>query len=41
MYFADEGTKYLAKEAECFGMMDAIASHLSEIGKVTGLSKRA
>ena len=27
-----EGTKYLAKEAECFWMMDAIASHLSEIG---------
>jgi hypothetical protein len=27
-----EGTKYLAEEAECFWMMDAIASHLSEIG---------
>ena len=26
-----EGTKYLAEEAECFWMMDAIASHLSEI----------
>ena len=26
------GTKYLAEEAECFWMMDAIASHLSEIG---------
>ena len=27
-----EGTKYLAEEAECFWMMDAIASHVSEIG---------
>ena len=27
-----EGAKYLAQEAECFWMMDAIASHLSEIG---------
>ena len=27
-----DGTKYLAEEAECFWMMDAIASHLSEIG---------
>jgi len=27
-----EGTKYLAEEAECFWMMDAVASHLSEIG---------
>ena len=27
-----EGTKYLAEEAECFWMMDAIASHLVEIG---------
>lgn len=26
------GTKYLAEEAECFWMMDAVASHLSEIG---------
>jgi len=26
-----DGTKYLAEEAECFWMMDAIASHLSEI----------
>jgi hypothetical protein len=26
------GTKYFAEEAECFWMMDAIASHLSEIG---------
>jgi hypothetical protein len=27
-----DGTKYLAQEAECFWMMDAIASHLCEIG---------
>jgi hypothetical protein len=27
-----DGTKYLAKEAECFWMMDAVASHLNEIG---------
>ena len=27
-----DGTKYLAEAAECFWMMDAIASHLSEIG---------
>ena len=27
-----DGTKSLADEAECFWMMDAIASHLSEIG---------
>ena len=27
-----DGTKYLAEEAECFWMMDAISSHLSEIG---------
>ena len=27
-----DGTKYLAEQAECFWMMDAIASHLSEIG---------
>jgi len=27
-----DGTKFLAEEAECFWMMDAIASHLSEIG---------
>jgi hypothetical protein len=27
-----DGTKYLAENAECFWMMDAIASHLSEIG---------
>jgi hypothetical protein len=27
-----DGTKYLADEAECFWMMDAIASHLCEIG---------
>ena len=26
------GTKYLAEAAECFWMMDAIASHLCEIG---------
>jgi hypothetical protein len=27
-----DGTKYLAEQADCFGMMDAIASHLMEIG---------
>ena len=27
-----DGTKYLAENAKCFWMMDAIASHLSEIG---------
>ena len=27
-----DGTKYLTEAAECFWMMDAIASHLSEIG---------
>ena len=27
-----DGTKYLAEEAGCFWMMDAIASHLCEIG---------
>ena len=27
-----DGTKYLAEEAECFWMMDAIASHLCDIG---------
>ena len=27
-----DGTKYLAEQAECFWMMDAIASHLTEIG---------
>jgi hypothetical protein len=27
-----DGTKYLAEEAECFWMMDAVASHLCEIG---------
>ena len=27
-----DGTKCLAEEAECFWMMDAIASQLSEIG---------
>ena len=27
-----EGTKYLAERAGCFLMMDAVASHLSEIG---------
>ena len=27
-----DGTKYLADRAGCFWMMDAIASHLSEIG---------
>ena len=44
-----DGTKYLAENAECFWMMDAIASHLSEIGtsdwfiqvKVTVQDRRA
>ena len=27
-----EGTKYLAEQASCFWLMDAIASHLVEIG---------
>lgn len=27
-----DDTKYLAEHAKCFGMMDAIVSHLSEIG---------
>ena len=27
-----DGTKYLAEQAECFWIMDAIASHLMEIG---------
>jgi hypothetical protein len=27
-----DGTRYLAEKAECFWMMDAIASHLCEIG---------
>jgi hypothetical protein len=27
-----DGTKYLAEQAACFWIMDAIASHLSEIG---------
>ena len=27
-----DGTRYLAEKAACFWMMDAIASHLSEIG---------
>ena len=27
-----DGTKYLAEHAECFWVMDAIASHLCEIG---------
>ena len=27
-----DGTKYLAEKGACFWMMDAIASHLSEIG---------
>ena len=31
-HLLSDGTKYLAEEAECFWMMDAIASHLSEIG---------
>ncbi len=29
-----DGTKYLAEEAECFWMMDAIASHLSESTRI-------
>ena len=29
-----DGTKYLAENAECFWMMDAVASHLMEIGTV-------
>ena len=27
-----DGTKYLAEKGKCFWMMDAVASHLSEIG---------
>ena len=27
-----DGTKYLAENVDCFWMMDAIASHLAEIG---------
>ena len=27
-----DGTKYLAEKAECIWMMDAVASHLAEIG---------
>lgn len=27
-----DGTKFLAEQAHCFWMMDAIASHLTEIG---------
>ena len=27
-----DGTKYLAEQAACFWMMDAVASHLMEIG---------
>ena len=27
-----DGTRYLAEKAACFWMMDAVASHLSEIG---------
>lgn len=27
-----DGTKFLAEQAKCFWMMDAIASHLDEIG---------
>jgi hypothetical protein len=27
-----DGTKYLAEQAACFWLMDAIASHLVEIG---------
>jgi hypothetical protein len=29
-----DGTKFLTEQAECFWMMDAIASHLMEIGTV-------
>lgn len=29
-----DGTQYLAERARCFWMMDAIASHLTEIGTV-------
>jgi hypothetical protein len=29
-----DGTKYLAEQAQCFWMMDAISSHLAEIGSV-------
>ncbi len=31
-----DGAKYLAEQAECFWMMDAIASHLAEIGMTDG-----
>ena len=31
-YLLTDGTKYLAENAEYFWVMDAIASHLSEIG---------
>ena len=27
-----DGTRYLAEQAACFWLMDAVASHLSEIG---------
>lgn len=27
-----DGTKYLAEQGKCFWMMDAVASHLAEIG---------
>ena len=32
LHLLTDGTKYLAERAGCFWMMDAIASHLSEIG---------
>ena len=32
MHLLTDGTKHLAEKAACFWMMDAIASHLSEIG---------
>ena len=36
-----DGTKYLAEEAECFWMMDAIASHLARLVLRTGLFRFA
>ena len=31
-YLLTDGTRYLADQAECYWLMDAIASHLDEIG---------
>ena len=31
-YLLTDGTKFLADQAQCYWMMDAIASHLAEIG---------